>query len=264
MVFDIVPLIILFVALSVIGLVVWRRLPYISHLKVEETPEHQQAVVKQTILEDRLRRKLKEFTNWLVGGHHVRLLPRIGLRTNLQKYWQALVKREEAWRLSLFRRSHPAIQAEQLNEGLKEATRLLLEQKLVEAEEKLLLLIRLAPRHRESYRLLAQVYELQKNWRDAAEAFRFAVAEEVSTEEDYLYLGELYRQAGDHRQALEMFKEAYKLDPKDPKNLDFLCEESILQNNLKLAREALDILKEVNPKNQKIEVFEERLRGLKK
>mgnify|MGYP001618699320 CR=1 FL=1 len=263
MVFDIVPLIILFVALSVIGLVVWRRLPYVSHLKVEETPEHQQAVVKQTILEDRLRRKLKEFTSWL-WRHHIHLLPRIGLKSRLQKYWQALVKREEAWRLSLFRRSHPAIQAEQLGEGLKEAANLLIEQKLVEAEEKLLLLIRLAPRHRESYRLLAQVYELQKNWRDAAEAFRFAIGEEITNEEDYLYLGELYRQAGDHRQALEMFQEAYKLDPRDPKNLDFLCEESILQNNLKLARQALSILKEVNPENQKIEVFEERLRGLKK
>lgn len=263
MIFDIVPLIILFVALSVIGLVVWRRLPYVSHLKVEDTLEHQQAVVKQTILEDRLRRKLKEFTNWL-WWHHVYLLPRVGLKSRLQKYWQALVRREEARRLSFFRRSHPAIQAEQLSEGLKEATRLVMEQKLIEAEERLLLLIRLAPRHRESYRLLAQVYELQKNWRDAAEAFRFAISEEQATEEDYLYLGELYRQAGDHRQALEMFEQAYKLDPRDPKNLDFLCEESILQNNLKLAREALGVLKEVNPENQKITVFEERLRGLKK
>ncbi len=262
MVFDIVPLIILFAALAVIGLIVWRRLPYLAQIRVEEIPEHQQEMVKQTILENRLRRRLKELSGRLkqrLPKTHVTLI-----RRAIRERWRQLVKREEAWRLRLFRQSHPTTQAEQLASGIREAGQLIEQEAWPIAEKKLLLLIRLSPRHLETYRLLAEVYERQKNWRDAAEAFRYAVTQGEPHEQDYLYLGELYRQAGDHRQALEMFKAAFELDPRDPKNLDFLCEESILEGNLQLAKQALAILKEVNPENQKISVFQDRLKNLKK
>ena len=262
MVFDIIPLIILFTMLTIIGLIVWRHLPYITHIQVEDIPEHQQAAVKQALLESRLRRRLKEVTHWLSQR-----LPKTNLfwfSSRLSGFWEKLKKGEESWRLRLFRRSHPVVQAEQLEAGLKEVARFIEQESWLEAEKKLLLLIRLAPRRFDSYRLLAQVYEHQKNWRDAAEAFQYAISQEQPVEEDYLYLGELYRQAGDHRRALEMFKKAFELDPRDPKNLDFLCEESILQGNLQLARQVLNILKEVNPENQKIHIFAERLKELKR
>lgn len=262
MVFDIIPLIILFASASVICIIVWRRLPYIAGLQVEEIPEHQQATTKQTILENRLRRRLRKVSHYLVGRlgrplHHLFL-------KHVFDSWSKVVKREEAWRFNLFRKSHPRAQAEQLAEGIKLARALLEQGNLVDAEKKILLLIRLAPRRSEMYRLLCEAYELQKNWRDAAEALQYALKEEPGREEDYLHLGGLYRQIGDHKRALAMFEKAYVLDPKDPKNLDFLCEESILEGNLQLAQKALTALKEVNPENQKIAVFQDRLKSLKK
>lgn len=263
MVFDLIPLIILFSGLAVIGLIVWRRWPYIAHLQVEQIPEHQHAETKRTILENRLKRRLKEVTNNLfskyLSSHYQRS------HGTMKKYWQELVRREEAWRFKIFRHSHPTAQAEQLDNGLKEVERLMQESNWLEAEKKILVLIRLSPQQVPYYRLLSQIYEQQKNWRDAAEALQYVIDKDgQAVEEDYLYLGELYRQAGDHPRALTFFKKAYELDPRDPKNLDFLCEESILQNNLRLAEEALAVLREVNPENQKIPIFKERLKELKK
>ena len=262
MVFDIIPLIILFAMLAIIGIIVWRRWPYVAQIQVEEIPEHQQSQVKHALLEGRLRRRLQEVAGWIIKQMPVLHLTQA--RERVRHTWQNLVHREEAWRLKVFRRSHPLAQAEQVEAGLKDVVKLIDEQAWVEAEKKLLLLIRLAPRQLDSYRYLAQVYEQQKNWRDAAETFLYIISQESPREEDYLYLGELYRQAGDHRRALGMFKKAFELDPRDPKNLDFLCEESILEGNLQLAEQALKILQEVNPENQKIRVFAERLKELKK
>jgi predicted Zn-dependent protease len=51
-------------------------------------------------------------------------------------------------------------------------------------------------------------------------------------------------------------------DANNPKYLDKLIELSILVKDRKAAREAFDRLKAINPENQKLAIFEDKLRQL--
>jgi tetratricopeptide (TPR) repeat protein len=72
-------------------------------------------------------------------------------------------------------------------------------------------------------------------------------------------LGEVEERLGNSKKSYSYFKQAHKLSPNNPKYLDFLIEASIDVNDKLAALDALQKLKEVNPGNKKIPIFEKHI-----
>lgn len=72
-------------------------------------------------------------------------------------------------------------------------------------------------------------------------------------------LGLVFGELGDKESAMQQFRAAFELEPKNPRYLDLLLESSIQIGDKDLARKALQNLKEVNPENQKIDDFKKRI-----
>jgi len=75
-------------------------------------------------------------------------------------------------------------------------------------------------------------------------------------------LAQILCQMGDYTEALKYLKEAKKIEPQNPKILDFYIEVSILNGQLIQARDGLEALKQANPENQKIAEFARTIREL--
>jgi len=75
-------------------------------------------------------------------------------------------------------------------------------------------------------------------------------------------LGLVFSELGDKEAAMQQFRAAFELEPKNPRYLDLLIESSIKVGDKDLARKALQNLKEVNPENQKIDDFKKRINEL--
>ncbi len=72
-------------------------------------------------------------------------------------------------------------------------------------------------------------------------------------------LGMVFGELGDKEAAMQQFRAAFELEPKNPRYLDLLLESSIQIGDKDLARKVLQNLKEVNPENQKIDDFKKRI-----
>ena len=67
---------------------------------------------------------------------------------------------------------------------------------------------------------------------------------------------------GKKEEALLNFKEAVRLSPNDPKNLDTLFSAAIEVKDKYLANTTFDKLKQADPNNQKLDEIEEKLKVL--
>ena len=73
-------------------------------------------------------------------------------------------------------------------------------------------------------------------------------------------LGEIAELEGDVKKAFEYFSKAKDLNPNNPKYLDFYIEAAIAKEDYYEAEQGLARLQQVNPENQKIPLFAERIK----
>ncbi len=66
----------------------------------------------------------------------------------------------------------------------------------------------------------------------------------------------------EYDQAVEYFEKALALEPKNPKYLDALLNISIIRKDKVRAGQILNVLKEVNPENNKISEWREQIERL--
>lgn len=145
----------------------------------------------------------------------------------------------------------------------------------------------------EAYKGLSDLYWLMKNYEQAKETLEYAL--KLSENDDFLYsqlakisfvrgdlkqaeqnylrsidlnnqnsanyfdLGWIYLQLEDLPRALDVAKKAVKLEENNPKYLDFLLETSLLIKDKVLAQETWNKLKTVNPENNKLAEFKEKI-----
>lgn len=166
------------------------------------------------------------------------------------------------------------------------------------AEKKLIAAIRLDERNVAAYRALAGAYFAQDQFEEAKQTYRFVLYLDPRDESTLLRLAEIaehegkldaavehYQQAvliNDHvaarfakltdlltqlkqpETALEAIQQAVILEPQNPKYLDNFIEASILAEDKNLAEEGYRQLRAVNPDNQKLAAFRERIDALEK
>jgi tetratricopeptide (TPR) repeat protein len=146
---------------------------------------------------------------------------------------------------------------------IEEARALMQEEHWDRAEKKLIDVIRDNPKSVDAYETLGRLYFAKRDLDLAKETFTFLTSKLAKEDASAIAsLGEVEELLGDMEAAHGHFARAREIRPNNPRYLDFFIRSAIAVKKKKEAKEGLKKLKEVNPDNQKIALFEEEIAGL--
>ncbi len=290
------PVIIL-ISLVIIAYLILPKIPSLANLDVNNLPEELEQKKKKELVIKRLEGKGRELGRritdnlyflknaWFFLQNRFRILVH-----KIEKLWRY----EESVRSK--EKDKEMTQAEKdgkLNSLIKEAENFFAVQNYDKAEEFFIAALRLDPKSPTIYRGLADTYLAKKSYNEAVETYEFLLTLNKNDDNVLMKLGEIkemqnkldeaigyYQQAaviGDSLSprffhlaelllrinqsevAKEAIKEACSLEPKNPKYLDLLIETAIICDDKLLAEKSWEELRMVNPENNKLSDFRERI-----
>ncbi|PIT87144.1 MAG: hypothetical protein COU31_04520 [Candidatus Magasanikbacteria bacterium CG10_big_fil_rev_8_21_14_0_10_40_10] len=265
-------------ALAILGMlaILVRKFLVVASIDTGSIPKHQQEAVRQQLAATRLKRKFER-----AGGAANKFVKPV-----FQKFYewmksliQSLVKLERQTSVLIAKTRHRKEDAQEkiveLKEIAQEAARA---EDFTEAEAKYIEMISLNPQSVEAYKKLGDLYMEMKEYKSALETYGFIISLEKKQGTTQTIDGGAGSALADHyadvarahigllewSQALQNIDEALKFEPNNPKYLDLLFDISIQLKDVARGDEALTRLKEVNPENQKLEEFINRLAQIEK
>lgn len=293
-----IPLFIILVGLGIIIFIVARKFPPLTHLDVEHLPEERQTRKKKEILSQRVeleaaklqqawQRRLQPIRRWW-GKLQLKFRIYVG---KIERLWHHEQKRRPAAPVKLPGELAP--EQAKLQALVQEANQELAEGHWDQAEELFIAAIKKDQQATPSYRGLADTYAAKGALAEARETYQFILklnpkddavmvklaelAEQEGKIEEaigwyeqavlindalsprFYHLAELLLAARQPQTAVEAIRQAVELEPKNPKYLDLLVESAILGGDKDLALKAYHELRLVNPENQKLKSFKERV-----
>lgn len=289
MVFDVIPVLLMFVSFATIVVIVGRRLPQIAALNVEEMVEAQTATKKRQLLLERLEARVKTLA---IGAWGSTATVRQRAIETLSNTYEKLQRLDRRHRFAVSEQPTETVIRDMLvaADGARE------EERWRDAEQLYLDVLRLDDHNRNAYiglgytyrgldqleesagsfefalRLqgedltswvaLADIYTELGRTDDAVRAYRRVVALQQDNSDYLIVLGDMLVQNGQMDSALQVFIDAVERESSNPRCLDRLIETAIACGQKKTAQMALRKLKKVNKDNQKIDEFDERIRAL--
>jgi tetratricopeptide (TPR) repeat protein len=136
------------------------------------------------------------------------------------------------------------------------------EHQFVEARQTYRYALFLDKRNEHALLRLAEIAEAEGAWEQAIEYYQQTLLLNDGVSSRFLKLAELFTKIGQPETALVAIQEALALEPQNPKYLDNYIEASILVENKKMAEDGFQRLRMVNPENQKLTLFRERIDAL--
>ena len=292
---DILLIILLLLSSAFIIFKVVKKSALLINVNVDNLPEVKVQRQKDAILKSRLERSWVD----IFGKLKVLASPaKSRVNEKFKQYYKKLKDIERDLRRRGFEKLSSSVDRSQaIDEILTAAKQHINSEKYNEGEDTILDAIAIDQHNIEAYKLLVEVYRLKKEYTQAKETLQYLLklthsedpdvyysladiarargnlkqAEEdyvksISLSDDnYLYLlslAEVYRELEEEEKALQTAQRALLLAPNNPKILDFLINISIIMSDKELAADYLGRLKEINPENQKITEFMERLDNL--
>lgn len=252
-----IAIILMSVSFLGIAFIIIRKFPQLAIIKIETVKSEREARTKRNILVKRLKRIRGK---WFAG--FVKLLSPIGrlIKNRAVKIYDRALHLEKQYKeMQPKKEAAPAVKIEAL---LQEAEKFVEDEDWKDAERKYLQAISLDYKNPILYEGLGNVYLHKKEFKEAKETFEFVAKLNPGKATVYISLTEAALGLGDVPKSIEYLNAALEIEPNNPKHLDFLIEVGIMGKNYRVARNALDKLREVNPENQKIKDFEIRLREI--
>ncbi len=264
-----------------VGIVI-SKFPKIRLLDVNTVPEEKHDKVRQRLLYDRMKRSTEKSQKALQKGVSPLFKKMSDFFSKLFKKIYAL---ERKYQLES-RGKSAKLKGESLTQKtatmLQEAEQQVKDENYGEAEKKYIELISLDPACIKAYKGLADVYSEQKDYKQALQTAGFVLklekknskAVEKKDEHGRTYtalsnaheladahidLGFVYQMMEKNEQALEHYNSAYELEPNNPRNLDQLLQICIIMKDKNKAMEVWQRLRQVNPENQKLKEYEEKI-----
>ncbi|MDD5110797.1 MAG: hypothetical protein PHI63_06340 [Patescibacteria group bacterium] len=267
MAYDFIPILLLIGCVVALSVIVGRKLPQLKTLDVASIPAEQELQLKQKILANRLHRRLEIFRRFLQALLRPLLLGVIGFFKRTYQHVLDLESRYRKDRRATLPEGNPSLALEEL---YAEAQRARANGQGTAAEEKLIQLIGLDPRHvpayemlgelylesreyakaREVYAYLCKIYRRQKST-DASAVYRLAAA--------YLNISRSYLELRRKAQALQYARKAAELEPNNPRTLDFLLKISIVVEDKALASKTWGALQQADPDNAKLAELQQQI-----
>lgn len=255
-----IPSILLFISLLVSLFIVFKKLSQLRILDVEALPEEKMHGVKATLFQKRMERATKERFSFLlkIFSFFWREVSRNGRRL-VQKVY---VIEQKYRKLQKGEANDQPADPEAVRKLMDEAAALIKDEEYFEAEKRLIEVISRHPKHIKAYENLGHLYVLDRKYEQARETLNFALKINPDDASVCVALGELENILGNTAAAFQEFTKAIALRPNNPRYLDFFIEAAILEKNKIEANRGLEKLQEVNPENQKIVSFTERIVAL--
>ncbi len=281
------------VFLIVVGLValvalVIRKIPILRITNPSEVGKFEQQQVRQQLVLNRLKRHWQKNRQRLANLFYKSTG---AVKKEDRSITEKLSELEDFLKETIAERTSPQ---RSLADYLQEAEEAFKTEDYEVAEEAFLEVLKIDPHQLSAYQGLGDVYLEQRDFEAAREVYEFLLKrgraatsslglarvatgqgrlEEAreeyigalqltSTAQPRLELAQILREMGDYKEALKYLKEARKIEPQNPKILDFFIEVSILNGQPNQAREGLEALREANPENQKIAEFAREIRSL--
>jgi tetratricopeptide (TPR) repeat protein len=300
MLVNILFLLVTLACLGVIGFIIWRKLPQLVNLDVENLAQEKSSRKKREIIFRRLDAKSSD-TKKKLGQ---KMKPILSFWGQLQLKFRIYVGKIERLlhheEMIKTKQAISQLTDEELNNKLKsliqDGEQFLSGGNFDQAEQAFIGAIKIDAKSVQAYRGLAETY-LKRGARDEArQTFQFLLhldpnndavmvrLAEMAEEENkideaieyyqqaavvndslsprFAHLAELLLKVGQNEVAKEAIMQAVELEPNNPKYLDFLLETAILCQDKKLALQVFNQLRMSNPENSKLSDFKYRIDSL--
>ena len=268
------------VSLSIIIILLVRKFPKLVVLDVSTLQEEKDSKIKGDIIE---RRFIRVFDNYKVkiSKFFYPFLKRVSiflksLHNKLYRSYREIEKKEIE--ISNDRRPEKKKKQEVLvRESLEQGKELIVKGEFDRAEDLFIDILKIDKKNINAYEGLIEIYDLKKepemvketlvyilklvNKLPEKDRIRLEITNERIANLNFK-LGEILKISEKNEEALEYLKEAVTLSPNKPKYLDMLIEVCIILKKVRLARETLFKLRQVNPDNNKIDEFSRLVREL--
>lgn len=297
--YALLPLLLIFFSFAAIIFLIIKKFPQLTLLDVQAIPEVKEEKKKDEFLKKRAEKKNQEQKEkkkekWqpvIAVSKNLQSGFRTMLGTVENKVFSQAFKRTRAKKLEEGIRPE-----EEIVLLLREAQNAVKNENFDLAEKKYIEIVRLDPKHIEAYRGLAQVYIKLEQMKEAEETYKFLhhlvpnddqvlvnlaelaeqnnqIAQAISYYEKSLLLNDssaprfaklsaLLQNEKQYPAALEAMEQSVELEPQNPKYLDNLIELAIIVGNKERAEEAYQKLRLVNPDNQKLPLFKDKIHAL--
>ncbi len=291
-------LLIIIIALAVILFLVIRKFPHLANLDLHNLPEEKIYQKKREIINKRIEKssgllkvklvkilvpigkiwgKLQLQFRIYVGKierllHHEQVLKTkqkiktvVNKEENEQKITQLISSGEQALKADSFDQAEEIfISAIKMDPKSAPAYRglgdtYLAKNSIEEAMQTYKFLIKMEPDDDSVLVKLAEIAEGQGDLEEAIQYYQHAVLVNDSFSPRFYHLAELLVKVGQPEVAVESVLQAVELEPQNPKYLDLLIEIAIICGNKDLALKGYGELRLVNPENQKLSSFKDRI-----
>lgn len=242
--------------------VIIRKVPALRVIDVKTISEERSRELKEKLIMDRFERSARG--KWRIvskaAAAAAQGASKVGRRAvqrlyAIEQYYQKLNRNATEGQF--------AYPQETIKKLTDEAEQLIHVEEYIPAEKIYIDIISHNPRSVAAYEGLGNMYLSKKEYDQARETFLFALRLSPNDASVNVSLAELEMELEKPRVALAYLRKAIGKRSKNPKYLDFYIEAALLAGSLKDARTGIQLLKKVNPDNQKIPNFEERFDELK-
>jgi len=284
---------IVFISIAVISLIgimviIGRKFPQLTLIDTESLPKEQNLARKREIMDQRVRRAAKGWSARILAALAT---PAVFVRDAFRRQVKRLLTLDRQFRNE---KVLPPEKKEGRIEKLRaEAAKLIEDDKLGEAEQKLIEAVALDEFNEDVYRELGELYVEMKRWDRARDTHAFLVkllikqhcgqsvsdskgvpvprfesfaetcpadkADHADIAKQYELFAEACRANEDFASARAGFEHAVAFEPANPRHLDSLVEACIMDGDKERAISSLERLRAVNPENQKLDALQQRI-----
>lgn len=260
MLFNVLPIVLIFVAFVIASIVVIRRFPDIRSINVESVPEAKVAATKRRLLVQRLERKLRDgfSSSWQAGRQWgAATQQRLGSLTDRLRTLEDRYRSSTSIQTNESMIEEPA-EAPMLEEPTIQTKAITPEPP---AEQFYLDAIKQNPKDAEAYRALGELWFQRGQHNEAREALHYALhlKEDATT---LAALGGLAHATGELSEAHERYEKAVELDPTNVVHLDRLLDLCILVGRKQQAVATMKKLSAIAPDHPNLSSLYERIAAM--
>jgi tetratricopeptide (TPR) repeat protein len=277
--YNIIPLFIILCSLFAIIVIIIRKFSVLAALDVTTIQSEKEAIFKEQIIGNRLKRNIIRYY-----AKFVNIFKPIGKEVVL--FGKKIIEKLLYFKENYNKTATGPVLVGDIEKMLNEADELFADEKYDEAEKRYIEIISLDSQNLEAFRGLGRLYHDKKQHKESRQTFehilRLLEHEELRQETaastdgqsdvrkiDNHYLSSIYYELAlvcldseDMKCAQTNIIRAAEVEPNNPRYLDMKLEISIINKEKAVALDALKKLIEVNPENNKIPEFEERIRAI--
>lgn len=266
--FNIIPLLIILISLSVIIVVVVRKFSTLANLDVDNMPAEKEARFKEKLISERLKRM---FLKW-----NFKVKKNVGPAINTTGRgltWAYEKLNEIKDRHAPQKKMSEDDFEKKINNLYTKADDFLKEDNLAEAEKVLIEIIGLNSKDTKAFKMLADLYFDKKSHEEACQTYEHVLKILEDNEKDeeipaetlaekarlYFDISLACKEQENFSKAKVNIEKALEIEPNNPRFLDTLVEISIIGKDKERALKTLEKLKKADPNNKKLSEIEEKI-----